>query len=141
MIYFEWWCNNTEYISTKLMYKNVFQLQNVFVYGEVVGKRDAILMEPDKSIYSILFHFNIFNQYLHLKCWQLFAVWDLEYYMKSKKSNCNSSHILNGNSLKQLHACLLLQCSLVKPPPSVQSVVWRYNEFGEWRWTVAVTYL
>ena len=50
------------------MYKNLFQLQNVFVYGEVVGKRDAILMEPDKSIYSILFHFNIFNQYLHLKC-------------------------------------------------------------------------
>ena len=56
---------------------------------------------------------------------------DLEYYMKSKKSNCNSSYILNGNSLKQLHACLLLQCSLVKPPPSVQSVVWRYNEFGD----------
>ena len=24
-----------------------------------------------------------------------------------------------------------LQCSLVKPPPSVQSVVWRYNEFGD----------
>jgi len=23
-----------------------------------------------------------------------------------------------------------IQCSLVKPPPSVQSVVWRYNEFG-----------
>ena len=24
-----------------------------------------------------------------------------------------------------------IQCSLVKPPPSVQSVVWRYNEFGD----------
>ena len=24
-----------------------------------------------------------------------------------------------------------LQCSLVKPPPSVQSVVWRYNECGD----------
>ena len=24
-----------------------------------------------------------------------------------------------------------VQCSLVKPPPSVQSVVWRYNEFGD----------
>ena len=26
--------------------------------------------------------------------------------------------------------CTNIQCSLVKPPPSVQSVVWRYNEFG-----------
>jgi hypothetical protein len=26
---------------------------------------------------------------------------------------------------------LQIQCSLVKPPPSVQSVVWRYNEFGD----------
>jgi 16S rRNA A1518/A1519 N6-dimethyltransferase RsmA/KsgA/DIM1 with predicted DNA glycosylase/AP lyase activity len=25
----------------------------------------------------------------------------------------------------------IVQCSLVKPPPSVQSVVWRYNEFGD----------
>ena len=25
----------------------------------------------------------------------------------------------------------IIQCSLVKPPPSVQSVVWRYNEFGD----------
>jgi hypothetical protein len=25
----------------------------------------------------------------------------------------------------------ILQCSLFKPPPSVQSVVWRYNEFGD----------
>ena len=25
----------------------------------------------------------------------------------------------------------LVQCSLVKLPPSVQSVVWRYNEFGD----------
>jgi hypothetical protein len=25
----------------------------------------------------------------------------------------------------------VIQCSLVKPPPSVQSVVWRYNEFGD----------
>ena len=24
-----------------------------------------------------------------------------------------------------------IQCTLVKPPPSVQSVVWRYNEFGD----------
>jgi hypothetical protein len=24
-----------------------------------------------------------------------------------------------------------IQCSLVKPPPSVQSLVWRYNEFGD----------
>ena len=24
-----------------------------------------------------------------------------------------------------------IQCSLDKPPPSVQSVVWRYNEFGD----------
>jgi 16S rRNA A1518/A1519 N6-dimethyltransferase RsmA/KsgA/DIM1 with predicted DNA glycosylase/AP lyase activity len=24
-----------------------------------------------------------------------------------------------------------VQCSLVKPPPSVQSLVWRYNEFGD----------
>ena len=24
-----------------------------------------------------------------------------------------------------------IQCSLVKLPPSVQSVVWRYNEFGD----------
>jgi hypothetical protein len=24
-----------------------------------------------------------------------------------------------------------IQCSLVNPPPSVQSVVWRYNEFGD----------
>jgi hypothetical protein len=27
--------------------------------------------------------------------------------------------------------CCSLQCSLVKPPPFVQSVVWRYNEFGD----------
>jgi 16S rRNA A1518/A1519 N6-dimethyltransferase RsmA/KsgA/DIM1 with predicted DNA glycosylase/AP lyase activity len=26
---------------------------------------------------------------------------------------------------------ITVQCSLVKPPPSVQSVVWRYNEFGD----------
>ena len=26
---------------------------------------------------------------------------------------------------------IYIQCSLVKPPPSVQSVVWRYNEFGD----------
>ena len=24
-----------------------------------------------------------------------------------------------------------IQCSLVKPPPSVQAVVWWYNEFGD----------
>jgi hypothetical protein len=24
-----------------------------------------------------------------------------------------------------------IQCSLVKPPPSVQSVVWRYNKFDD----------
>ena len=30
-----------------------------------------------------------------------------------------------------LCANICSQCSLVKLPPSVQSVVWRYNEFGD----------
>ena len=39
-----------------------------------------------------------------------------------------------------LHLCVTImvnnahnsiQCSLVKPPPSVQLVVWRYSEFGD----------
>ena len=29
-----------------------------------------------------------------------------------------------------------IQCSLVKPPPSVQSVPWRYNEFGDKLWDI-----
>jgi hypothetical protein len=30
-----------------------------------------------------------------------------------------------------IYIYIYIQCSLVKPPPSVQSVVWRYNEFGD----------
>ena len=32
---------------------------------------------------------------------------------------------------KQRSKNIHIQCSLVKPPPSVQSVVWRYNEFDD----------
>ena len=36
-----------------------------------------------------------------------------------------------SNTFSQKKAKYVIQCSLVKPPPSVQSVVWRYNEFGD----------
>ena len=36
-----------------------------------------------------------------------------------------------SNKKKNNRIFLYIQCSLVKLPPSMQSVVWRYNEFGD----------
>ena len=65
-------------------------------------------------------------------------------YSKSKQGLYSEKIILNRGSSCPVcspscklhdHLCTVsnynVQCSLVKLPPSVQSVVWRYNEFGD----------